>query len=315
MTQHFLITRYSVAGPISPAQRWFRKEPLFDPERLAHRLQLFRMATLPSVAAQTDQDFEWIVMVDPALPRTHRDALEESLSVRARTHVVEHAPQPAPWRAAWLAPFVDDAAAPLVSTLLDDDDALPRTFMAALRNAAADVRGMPAHPWFRIFAYRGPRQWDLKPGASAPLGTCAPWHRRRKGKTYPAAPGLTLQTSASSYDVNVLAIAHTSAIDVLEPGLRMTDPDGRNMRRLLVAAARAAGDDPASWSPALRFRALDAVTAPPTMLNHAFNDQARRLMETKPGAVPVTGPQSFPDTCFDWAEVRRCFDDAPIAED
>ncbi len=304
MVQHVIITRYSVANLQTPVQSWFRDLELMDEARLALRLQLFKFATFPSVVNQSDQDFDWIILIDAKLPMSQRLELEALTRQRPRTHLVNYDPRIKVWRGQWIREWLQCRHAPIATTLLDDDDALPKNYIERLRELMSGVFSLGSATGPRIFAYYNVTQWDLRFESSTPLGIMAPWHRRRYNNTrYPAACGLTLLVPNQHYDLSVLSIPHVNADLMLEPGFEAPNRDTKNGLRLLRAAAACAGENWREWSAETHFTSLDTLIAPSLMLNHSFNDQEHRLHERKVTPTPVTGPETFPDIALDWGAI------------
>jgi Putative rhamnosyl transferase len=81
--KHFLLTRFNVAF-------WAESQAIrLRRGWLAGCFDLFREYCLPSLAAQTRQDFEWIVLVDEQTPDQYRRAifdLQRGLFVSRRIH-------------------------------------------------------------------------------------------------------------------------------------------------------------------------------------------------------------------------------------
>ncbi len=71
--KHLLITKFALRFPENHSRRkWERREGWLD-----YRLGLFRKYTLPSVQAQTFQDFEWWFLVDPSYPGLNKSRILE----------------------------------------------------------------------------------------------------------------------------------------------------------------------------------------------------------------------------------------------
>lgn len=130
--KHFLLTRFNVAAP--GREQAIRLRPGW----LAGRFDLFRDYCLPSVAAQTRQDFEWLVFFDVRTPEEYRRVISELQTVY-------------PFRAELTAFFEMDKIAPqlvsatedadwLLTTRLDSDDVLAVDHMARLRAAVRPAR-------------------------------------------------------------------------------------------------------------------------------------------------------------------------------
>jgi len=287
--------------PSSPS----RAPDVLTDRRLSARFELFSLATFPSVVAQSDQDFDWVLLVDPALPDVHRVRLCELIKRRPRTHVVSHAPSMRPWRDTWIRSRFGSPDGPLATVLLDDDDALDREFVAGLKQQMVIQALLESPPYLRIFAFMSPWQWDLCARPDAPFGTGAPWHRRRVDKQLLfCACGLTLLTSGPEYSLSVGAVSHAAVPDIFSHDVKFRTKAGHDSRRLLRAGARRAGDDWLLWTEATHFCALDGLVEPPVILNHQTNLQASRITEHKPGSFAVT-PDSWPGVGFDWDRVAR----------
>ncbi|HRO14180.1 MAG TPA: glycosyltransferase [Paracoccus sp. (in: a-proteobacteria)] len=112
---------------------------LFAPERLEARLATFEHLTLKSMAAQTDQDFTFIVLSSDRMPLPWRERLIELcapieqvvLRFLPPTHVAE----------AQLA-MMEELSIPLADTLqfrLDDDDCVSKEFIRRARRHATGL--------------------------------------------------------------------------------------------------------------------------------------------------------------------------------
>lgn len=134
--RHVLMTRFNLATP--GRESAMRNRPGW----LMERFDLFERYCLPSVAAQTEQSFEWIIYFDDRTPSEFRERIERCQAIRpfiayftplfpaegfarsARERVA-----PAPW---------------LLTTRLDNDDAIATDFVARLHAAietSPPVRG------------------------------------------------------------------------------------------------------------------------------------------------------------------------------
>ena len=132
MTQHLLLTRMNVVTPFG--------SPLacLDRDWLAHRFALFDRYTFPSVMAQTGAaPFTWVLFSHPDTP----PEFKERLLARARecpSLYVE-------WRAEFDGVSARQAVAKMlrpetrlvITSRVDNDDAIGRTFMAAVQAEAA----------------------------------------------------------------------------------------------------------------------------------------------------------------------------------
>ncbi|AXE38684.1 glycosyltransferase [Acidipropionibacterium virtanenii] len=130
---HLLVTRFNLPshGPeslIRAREGW-----------LQNRIELFERYTVPSVRSQTNQDFSWLVYLDPLSPQWLLDRLaplvdEGLLVARYREEVG--------WQdvAADAGEVTGGRGGMLITTNLDNDDALAVDFVDRLREAALDGR-------------------------------------------------------------------------------------------------------------------------------------------------------------------------------
>lgn len=123
---HVLLTRFNLAMDFGGKgqRRWL------DQSWLRDRVRLFERYCYPSVAAQTCQEFTWLVLCDEASPVWLTDWLSESCP-RATTVRVSDA------RRDSLETHLPNAES-LLSTRLDSDDALHRDFMGTVQSHAQE---------------------------------------------------------------------------------------------------------------------------------------------------------------------------------
>ncbi len=130
--QHFILTRFNVASP-------GREAPIRNsPGWLSRRFDLFEDYCLPSMAAQTVKDFRWLIYFDEQTPANFRDRITQ-----AQTAVAFDAIFVGPFHAGLAA--VDVTArlhgdkGRLVTTRLDNDDAVSNDFLMQVQAAAAGL--------------------------------------------------------------------------------------------------------------------------------------------------------------------------------
>lgn len=110
---------------------------LYDPERLERRFRLFEALTLPSLLAQTDQNFTTVVLLGRDFPREFRKRLERILLPLHDARIAALRPMNSykATRAAIDLCARKDATH-LMTMRVDDDDALGRDAMAETRRLA-----------------------------------------------------------------------------------------------------------------------------------------------------------------------------------
>ncbi|MFD2738099.1 putative rhamnosyl transferase [Sulfitobacter aestuarii] len=116
---------------------------LYAPERMAQRFASFETMTLPPLRAQSDADFTLLVVIGDSLPPEYRARLEHLLADLPQAVMV--ARPPGPHRQVMQAAINEQRridGAPCLQFRMDDDDAVSVDFVAELRAAAQQVRGL-----------------------------------------------------------------------------------------------------------------------------------------------------------------------------
>jgi Putative rhamnosyl transferase len=112
-----------------------QKEMLFDPTRLARRLELLRSLALPSLAAQTDRNFHLMVLCSEDMPTGMQQALRDACGQMLSAD--QHSILPRPYGRApkYLTQFLRQryGAGPVIQTVLDDDDAFASDLITGIR--------------------------------------------------------------------------------------------------------------------------------------------------------------------------------------
>ena len=118
-----------------------RARYLYSPERLEERFRLFETITLPGIRGQTDPDFIFLVVIGQDFPQ--RDRLEALLADVPQTVIRAYPPRPhrEVMREA-INTLRDPDAALSLQFRLDDDDAVNLCFVARLKRAARECRGL-----------------------------------------------------------------------------------------------------------------------------------------------------------------------------
>jgi len=119
-----------------------RGRPVLTREWLDERLELFERYCLPSVAYQTEQRFVWLVLLDEA---TDAETVRRLEGHRTKVKQLALVYLPIVRNRATLARPVVERAGPepglLVTTRLDNDDALHEEALAEIRRHAVDRQG------------------------------------------------------------------------------------------------------------------------------------------------------------------------------
>ena len=116
---------------------------LYDDARIEERFQLFEAVALPSLRAQTDPDFELIIVVGDQMPERHLSRLKGLIADMPQARI--HAEPPRPQREVMkqiLNAARRDFSEPCLQFRFDDDDAVAIDFVECLRKAANDCEGL-----------------------------------------------------------------------------------------------------------------------------------------------------------------------------
>lgn len=307
--QHLVITRFSIRPTMTSTDRnELRRtlEPLlgsFDPltpRSLDHRFRVFEVACLPGVLAQTLQEFTWVIAVDRDLPAQYRERLARLVSERPRTVIHSYDPLEPLGDVDWLRPYVEQPAPDyLLTTTLDDDDALPPRFAESIQQLVTE-RGDQLAP-VETFGATDLWEWDLEVTDDAPLGYRAPWHR----DAIPVVSvGFSLLARYPTYELTVMRLPHNEAQHVLDWDTPPRDPRIEEIRSVMQAGAARDGDSLRDFAASETFHDWVPLAGMPTMTNHQINVEGTRLHEAKERTA-VTGAESFPNAAIDWDALDR----------
>lgn len=314
--QHFVITRFSIRPTMTSTDRLTLgpnvvSRGVYDPlapEMLERRFHVFEIACLPGVLAQTDPTFTWVIVVDRDLSEEWRARLNALVAARPHTVIHDYDPEQSLGEIAWLEPYVETPTPDyLLTTNLDDDDALPPRFVESLR-AIIEERGDRLAP-LEVFGATQLWEWDLDVSADAPLGYRAPWHR---DFIEVASVGFTLLARYPAYPLTVMRVPHGSGSNVLNWSAPPLNPAVAEARQAIQAGAAAAGDSLADFDPSETFHPWVDQVGWPLMTNHQINLQGLRLYESKE-RIAVTGMETFPNAVIDWDAFQRYAQDFQVS--
>lgn len=128
--QHFVITRFNLP--------WGKSELCLDAAWLDHRFELFEQFCLPSMRGQSAGNFTWLVFFHPATPDPYRSRITE-YARWPNFHPVfdattgEVRPMADAARRA-IAGRISGNTSHVISTRLDNDDAVGRDFLATVQS-------------------------------------------------------------------------------------------------------------------------------------------------------------------------------------
>lgn len=118
---------------------------LYEHTRLEERFRLMEAVALPCIKAQTDPDFELIVVIGDQLPKHHRDRLNDITTDIPQIRIVQEPPRP---QREVMKEILNkarrDPSEPCLQFRHDDDDAFAIDFIERLRAASDDAQALTA---------------------------------------------------------------------------------------------------------------------------------------------------------------------------
>ncbi len=120
-----------------------RRRYLYNPARLEERFRLFESTTLPCFREQTDEDFQFLIVIGDCLPRPAFDRLNDLTANIKQVKII--ARKPMRHRRVMkevLNTARDNPDAPCLQFRHDDDDAVSVDFVERLRFAADEGKGL-----------------------------------------------------------------------------------------------------------------------------------------------------------------------------
>ena len=136
----YILTRFNLrlwphnkVGEETQTEAWLRR-----------RVELFERYTLPSVVVQTCQDFVWIILIDRDSPQWLLDKIkqweEDCKQIKVISVKGEHSRAFARIFREVMAKDLDGYKGPVISTYLDNNDAIARFFISDVQRKLADAK-------------------------------------------------------------------------------------------------------------------------------------------------------------------------------
>ena len=143
---------------------------IFRPDRLELRFRLFEALCLPSLARQSDGDFQFTVLTSAEMPGAFLDRLRDITAPYPHIHVMA-APVAGHYQLIKqaYAGMGGDGASHRLSFRLDDDDALDLDYIARLKRHGAALIGLSGAELPTAIAYNRGFYVELTEGGDNPL--------------------------------------------------------------------------------------------------------------------------------------------------
>ena len=305
---HLLITRFSYRGADGCS---VEIDPL-DRRRLARRFDVFEAVCLPAVLAQHERRFSWVLIIDAALPPVFRERLERLTDSHPFIHLHVYQRGTRIETLGWLSTYCRPGADNILTTALDDDDALCADYVEVLQDQVRALASASALPDIKLFGCTQALQWDYYPASQSPLGYVKPWCRRREhAGAFPLQSGFSALSRHSRLDVSVYAFRHSlgDLYLISDAAFAQLGTARQNkiqpQRDALKSAVVDAGLDWSRLCAQGAFVELLPQRNCVLMVNSMTNLQDGRLFEYRHQRRPVSGESSFPGFAIDLAAARH----------
>lgn len=186
---------------------------LYGAARLEERFRLMETVTMPCIKAQTDPDFELIIVIGDQLPKEHRDRLNDITTDIPQVRIVEEPPRP---QREVMKEIFNKArknpSEPCLQFRHDDDDAFAVDFIERLRAASRDAE--------RLTAQHKAVNFDWNNGHVAEFGAHGIASTDIHRALYPAAMGMQIRGNSP---LTIMNFAHEK-IGRFMPVVSYNDP-------------------------------------------------------------------------------------------
>ncbi|WP_425081857.1 putative rhamnosyl transferase [Ruegeria arenilitoris] len=120
-----------------------RRRYLYNPARLEERFRLFETTTLPCLREQTNEDFQFLIVIGDCLPKPSLDRLRDLTAGMPQVQIIARAPgRHRKVMKEILNAARNDPSDPCVQFRHDDDDAVSVDFVERLRLAVDESKGL-----------------------------------------------------------------------------------------------------------------------------------------------------------------------------
>jgi hypothetical protein len=127
-SQHFLLTRFNVRVNYDSARTGI------DPTWLSHRFDLFERFCYPSVRAQTNLDFQWLVYFDSETPIEFKKKIEQYAEWENFSPIYLDTEFSDKINQEKVSELIQETTKYLITTRLDNDDAVCKRFIQSIQD-------------------------------------------------------------------------------------------------------------------------------------------------------------------------------------
>ncbi len=202
MIQHFIIT------PFSFRRSNYIQGKTPDPLKLSvleSRLSIFESITLPSMLAQENKEFTWIILVDKLLPDSFRLRLQNMIKDIKIVFLHNFEDSINGNNLTWLSQYVKQGVTNVITSKVDADDAIFKGFSRYIYEYYSSLHLKNKLPPLHFLTCRNVLQWDFFHASKAPFGYLKPWTRPN---VTTVATGLTVCSKYPDFNFSILGIGH-----------------------------------------------------------------------------------------------------------
>ncbi len=293
--EHFVITAFSIRNYVTVVG----EDPL-KPQALEYRFKVFELTCLPSIISQTNQNFAWVFMIDKDLKPDYRSRLRKLVQSKNRVHFIEFSPSLSRAKLDWLKPFFHSIPDYVLTTQLDDDDALPRNYVDALQSHLIETEEKEKLPPVKVIGARQRIYWELNTSPSAPLGykkqpTFRSTALRIKQEDFVESAGFSLSCKYPEYNFSFLGLQHYAAGNYFNweepPLVEHVENVRKEFGQIIIGSD---GKSLRDWPVKDTFYDISETVGPVLAGSHIENDQVLKFY-LGVNREKVLGPETFPN--------------------
>ena len=305
---HLLVTRFSYRQAECCS---IEIDPL-DKHRLAKRFDIFEAVCFPSILAQREKKFTWVLIIDAMLPSMFHDRLIRLTSEHAFIRLHVYKPETQIKTLGWLSAYFNPAAEYVLTTALDDDDALCSDYVKKLHGHIHTMANADVLPDLKVFGCTKAMQWDYYRVRQSPLGYLKPWLRRRTNAgVLPVQSGFSVFSRKEGLNFSPYYFRHSLGDRYLIPDTefnRLTRTTRLKIQEDRAVLKKAVADISQDWNRlCIKGAFSEVVPDQPCvlMVNTVTNLQKGRLFEHPDRRRPVIGESSFSGFAVDLEAVQK----------
>jgi len=300
MFQHFIITPFSFRSKYHTKKRG--QDPL-KCKNLIHRFKMFETACLPSVLSQQNKDFTWVFIIDPALPERFFNNLKKLTSPCRDVQFYVVNSDTNFQGTNWLKPYIHPGTQYVITSELDDDDAIFSGFTHYLNEHLRELHKSGKLPVIKFFGCKSAVLWDFFHTKNAPYGFKKPYPDYFK---MPVSVGHSVCCKYPELDLTIRRFPHIHfdhlamtdmELQALDNKIAQMNLTRRNLIREMAKESLLNWDGELSKD--VNFHNINTPNAQAVLINHFDNIQYFRIFTNSKFREPVRDENTFPGITID----------------